>query len=89
MQFSTMMTAPSTMMPKSSAPRLIRLPLTPRSTMPVMVKSIESGMTHAVMSAARMLPRKQNRIDDHQQRADHEVVLDGLDGARRPASVRS
>jgi hypothetical protein len=28
-QFSTMITAPSTIRPKSSAPRLIRLPLTP------------------------------------------------------------
>ena len=79
-QFSTMMTAPSTMMPKSSAPRLSRLPLTPRSTMPVMANSIDSGMTQAVMSAARMLPRNTNRTSDDQQRAEHQVVLHGRDG---------
>ena len=59
-QFSTMMTAPSTMMPKSIAPRLIRLALTLLSTMPVIVNSIDSGMTQAVISAARMLPRIRN-----------------------------
>ena len=55
-----MMTAPSTMMPKSIAPRLIRLALTLVSTMPVIVNSIDSGMTQAVTIAARMLPRIRN-----------------------------
>ena len=59
-QFSTMMTAPSTMMPKSIAPRLIRLALTLLSTMPVIVNSMERGMTKAVISAARKLPRIRN-----------------------------
>ncbi|MNU01212.1 hypothetical protein D3C72_2445460 [compost metagenome] len=44
-------------MPKSSAPRLIRLALTLLANMPLKVKSIDSGMTSAVISAARMLPR--------------------------------
>lgn len=60
-QFSTMITAPSTMMPKSIAPRLIRLALTLLSTMPDIVISMESGMTQAVISAARILPRIRNR----------------------------
>ena len=48
------------MMPKSMAPRLIRLALILFSTMPVMVKSIDSGMTQAVTKAARKLPRIRN-----------------------------
>ncbi|MNY19762.1 hypothetical protein D3C86_1532090 [compost metagenome] len=59
-QFSTMTTAPSTMMPKSSAPRLIRLALMPAATMPVNVNSIDNGITIAVISAARRLPRNRN-----------------------------
>ena len=62
MQFSTITTAPSTMIPKSSAPRLIRFALTFALTMPVNVISIDSGITSAVISAARMLPRNRNRI---------------------------
>ena len=59
-QFSTMITAPSTIRPKSSAPRLMRLPLIRFSTMPVIVSSIDSGITSVVTSAARMLPRRAN-----------------------------
>ena len=59
-QFSMMMTAPSTIRPKSSAPRLIRLPDTPPRTMPVRVNSIDSGITAAVISAARTLPSSRN-----------------------------
>ncbi len=55
-----MTTAPSTMMPKSSAPRLMRLALTLLVAMPVKVNSMESGMTIAVIRAARRLPRKRN-----------------------------
>ncbi|KEZ12189.1 hypothetical protein CP98_05125 [Sphingobium yanoikuyae] len=58
--FSTMMTAPSTMSPKSRAPRLIRLPETPSAFMPEAVISIVMGMTAAVISAARMFPRRRN-----------------------------
>jgi hypothetical protein len=56
MQFSTMITAPSTISPKSSAPRLIRLALTLVCTMLVISISIDSGITIAVSSAARTLP---------------------------------
>ena len=55
-----MITAPSTIRPKSSAPRLIRLPETPPRTMPVTVISIAIGITAAVISAARKLPSKTN-----------------------------
>lgn len=48
------------MMPKSSAPRLIRLALTLAETMPLKVISIDSGITSAVSTAARRLPRKRN-----------------------------
>ena len=48
------------MMPKSIAPRLIRLALIRFSTMPVMVNSMASGMTQAVTKAARKLPRMRN-----------------------------
>ena len=60
MAFSTITTAPSTIMPKSSAPRLIRLALTLLVNMPVKVNSIASGITIAVISAARMLPKNRN-----------------------------
>ncbi|MGY4469418.1 hypothetical protein ACVWWK_005127 [Bradyrhizobium sp. LB9.1b] len=55
-----MITAPSTMMPKSIAPRLIKFALTLVSTMPVIVMAMDSGMTQATTSAARILPRIRN-----------------------------
>ena len=57
-----MITAPSTINPKSSAPKLIRLPETRDSTMPVIVINMESGITAAVSNAARQLPNSKNRI---------------------------
>ena len=47
MQFSTMITAPSTIKPKSSAPKLIKLADTSVFTMPDIVASIANGMTAA------------------------------------------
>ncbi|CUS43731.1 Predicted cell-wall-anchored protein SasA (LPXTG motif) [hydrothermal vent metagenome] len=60
-QFSMMMTAPSTMSPKSSAPRLIRLPGTPNARMPIAIIRNENGMTSTAMIAARQLPSSRNR----------------------------
>ena len=60
MQFSTTITAPSTISPKSSAPKLIRFADTPARTMPVMVISMARGITAAVMSAALRLPSSRN-----------------------------
>ena len=57
-----MMTAPSTMRPKSSAPRLMRFADVRVWSMPVSVISIATGMTAAVISAARKLPSSRNRI---------------------------
>ena len=88
-QFSTMITAPSTIRPKSIAPRLIRLPLILVCTMPIAVSSIESGIASAVMSAARKLPSSSEQHDDDEQRALGEVRRDGARSSRRPASVRS
>ena len=78
-QFSTMMTLPSMMMPKSIAPSESRLALMPACTMPVAVSSIASGIAIAVMSAARRLPKQREEHDDHQDGPEEQVVLDGRD----------
>ena len=79
MQFSTMMTAPSTMMPKSSAPRLMRFALTLLVTMPVMVKSIDSGMIAAAISAARKFPSKAKRTTITSTAPSRRLLLHGRD----------
>ena len=48
--------------PKSIAPRLIKFPEMPDRTMPVMAKSMESGIARATMMAARQLPSRANKI---------------------------
>lgn len=60
--FSTMMTAPSMIRPKSSAPRLIRLPEMCKEFMPIALNSRDRGMTMAAITAARQLPSKANRM---------------------------
>src|SRR3546814_3909239 len=61
-----MMTAPSTMSPKSSAPRLIRFAEVRVCNMPVSVINIATGMTAAVISAARKLPSsRKRRSEEH------------------------
>ena len=60
-QFSTMITAPSTISPKSSAPRLMRLPGTPNVFIPIAIIRNEKGITRTAISAARQFPRKRNR----------------------------
>src|SRR3546814_2871598 len=60
--FSTMMTAPSTIRPKSSSPRLIRLAETPPRNMPKLVIAMVIGITSAAISAARKLP---SRSEEH------------------------
>ena len=61
-QFSTITTAPSTIIPKSNAPKLIRLALMFCCAIPVKVNSIDSGITQAVINAARILPKNKKRI---------------------------
>jgi hypothetical protein len=51
------MMEPSTTMPKSMAPRLIRLPLRPSAFMPVKATSMAKGIAAATMSPPRKLPR--------------------------------
>ncbi len=54
---STMMTAPSMISPKSNAPRLIKLPLTPNIFIIQMANSMASGITDATSSPALKFPR--------------------------------
>ncbi len=57
MMFSTTITAPSTMMPKSMAPRLSRLAGTPMTFRPMKVASSDSGITTTTARLARRLDR--------------------------------
>src|SRR5215831_1672852 len=69
--FSAMMMAPSTISPKSSAPRLIKLALILPCSIPVAVMSMVIGITMAVIRAARKLPsiRKSTRATSVAPRA--------------------
>lgn len=58
MQFSTTMTELSTTRPKSSAPRLMRLPAMPAWPMRMNAKSMARGMTKATTSPARRFPSR-------------------------------
>ena len=58
---STIMTAPSTINPKSIAPKLIRLPDTPNRFMSEKAKSRASGITEATISPALKLPSKSSK----------------------------
>jgi hypothetical protein len=48
---------PSTTIPKSMAPRLIRLPLRPSAFIAVNATSMANGIAAATMSPPRMLPK--------------------------------
>ena len=50
---STIITAPSTIRPKSNAPRLIRFPLTPNRFIMITANNMASGITEATTSPAR------------------------------------
>ena len=54
---STSTTAPSTRRPKSTAPRLMRLPDTPRPVIAAVAPSIATGIVSATTTPARPLPR--------------------------------
>ena len=60
--FSTITTAPSTTMPKSSAPSESRLAGMPFRFRQVAANSRENGMVSATMIAPRTLPRNRNRM---------------------------
>ena len=59
--FSTITTDPSTTIPKSIAPRLIRLAARPNSRIPMKAKSIDSGITLATIRAPRTSPSSPSR----------------------------
>ncbi|MNT44431.1 hypothetical protein D3C72_1809570 [compost metagenome] len=61
MAFSTMTTEPSTIRPKSMAPRLMRLAERPSQFMPMKAKSMERGMVAATSKAALTFRRKMKR----------------------------
>ncbi len=60
---STIITAESTIIPKSIAPRLIRFPLSPKSLIIPKANSMLNGMTLATTSPARQFPRKSTRMN--------------------------
>ena len=60
--FSTIMIAPSMIRPKSSAPRLIRLPEILKEFMPIALIKSDRGITSAAINAARQLPSRKNKI---------------------------
>ena len=64
MMFSITITAPSTMMPKSMAPRLSRLAGTPKIFKPKKVASSDSGITTTTASVARRLERNRYSTSD-------------------------
>ncbi len=57
---STIITAPSIIIPKSRAPRLIRFTSMPKMYIMAMVKSIDSGMIDEMTSADRKFPNISN-----------------------------
>ena len=62
--FSTMTIAPSTIIPKSSAPRESRLAGMCRRSRQREANSSENGIVRVTISAPRMLPRKINRMTE-------------------------
>ena len=60
--FSTMTTAPSTTIPKSSAPSESRFAGILLKSSQMEAKSSENGIVSATMKAARTLPRKRKRM---------------------------
>ena len=79
-QFSTMITAPSTMRPKSSAPRLMRLPETREPTMPVMVHNIAIGNDGRRHERRAHVAQQREQHRDDQQRAFGQVARHRRDG---------
>ena len=57
-----MMTAPSTISPKSMAPRLIKLPDSPSALMTVTANNKASGMVVATTMPARKSPSKSSKM---------------------------
>ena len=54
---STIITAPSTIIPKSIAPKLIRFPLTPKAFIIITANNMAKGITEATIRPARKFPK--------------------------------
>lgn len=79
MKASTITTALSMMMPKSTAPREIRLAETPSEFIRMNATSSASGMTAATTSAAIQLGQEDHQYCKDQQGADDQIVHDRVD----------
>ena len=78
--FSTITTAPSTTMPKSSAPSDSRLAGICRRSRQMEANSSENGMVSATISAPRDIAQEQEQNDDDQDDAFGQVVQHGVGG---------
>ncbi|MNL00965.1 hypothetical protein D3C87_1214170 [compost metagenome] len=58
---STTINAPSTISPKSIAPKLIKLALTPNKRIIPNAKSMDNGIAEATIKPARRLPKKMTK----------------------------
>ena len=81
MKFSIITTAPSTIRPKSIAPRLIRFAETPKSRIPKKATSMESGMTEATISDARTSRRKKKSTAITRSEPSRRFFVTVWDGA--------
>ena len=78
--FSTITTAPSTIMPKSIAPIDSRFAGMCAQSRQMNENSRANGIVTATISAVRTLKRNMPEDDEHQQHAAHQVAFDGLGG---------
>src|SRR3989304_5238620 len=80
--FSTITTLPSTIIPKSMAPSVMRLAESRSQCIPRKENSMESGITTATMRAAREFPKEKEKGGHDEQPALREVFPDGPYGLR-------
>ena len=79
--FSTIITAESTMMPKSTAPTDNRFASSPCSTIMMTVKNSAKGILAPTITALRRLPERP--LDqENEQAAEDEIVQDRIGGYR-------
>jgi len=76
-----MTTEPSTMSPKSMAPRLMRLPEIPAWTMPVKGHEHGEGYSKRDDKSTPKVAEKEQEDRDNEQASLDQVSADGLDGA--------
>ncbi len=86
--FSIITTEPSTIRPKSMAPRLIRFPDSPARRIPVNATSIESGIAELTMRPARRFPSRRSSTTTTSRPPSTRFVAT-VRIVRRTSSVRS